>query len=180
MLYIPENYLSIYTTDNQAKQINNIILKYCSSNSIITDATAGIGGNSIYFCKTFKFVNCIENNYDTFNILKSNLNDYKNNILYTCSFMYIIQLLKQDIIFIDPPWGGNDYKLKKKMNLFIDNVDIIDIINKLYHNTRFICLKVPNNFNITNDINLFWEYKIHNIYKNKKNIYKIIIFYKSI
>lgn len=180
MLYIPENYLNTYTTDNQAKQINNIILKYSNSNSIITDATAGIGGNSIYFCKTFKFVNCIENDYEAFNILKSNLSKCKNNIFYVCSFICIINLLKQDIIFIDPPWGGNDYKLKKKMNLFIDNIDIIDIINKLYHNTRIICMKVPNNFNITDDMNLFWDYKIHNIYKSKKSIYKLIIFYKPV
>ena len=182
-MYIPENYLSIHTTDNQAKQINNIILKYASKNSIITDATAGIGGNSIAFCKTFKYVNCIENNYDINCILKENLNKYTNNKCYkcyTCSYITIKNILKQDVIFIDPPWGGNYYKLKKKINLYIDNIDIIDLVNTLYYNTRYICLKVPNNFNINDNINLFWSYNIHYVYKNKKSIYKIIILYKLI
>ena len=38
----------------------------------------------------------------------------------------------------------------------------------------------PNDFNITDDMNLFWDYKIHNIYKSKKSIYKLIIFYKPV
>ena len=38
---------------------NNIILKFVDSSSIITDATACIGGNSYFFAKYFKFVNSI-------------------------------------------------------------------------------------------------------------------------
>ena len=51
---IPSNYLNIYTTQSQAIQINNIILQYITKDSVITDATAGIGGNTVYFFKTFK------------------------------------------------------------------------------------------------------------------------------
>jgi 16S rRNA G966 N2-methylase RsmD len=128
---IPNDYLNIYTTENQARQINTVILKYTQNNITITDATAGIGGNSIQFCKCFKHVICIENNYDTFNVLKQNLKNFQNNKLYTCSFNAVKYITKQDVIFIDPPWGGNDYKLKKRINLYLDNLDVIDIINSL-------------------------------------------------
>ena len=177
-MIIPDNYLNIYTTENQARQINNILLKYTHNNITITDAAAGIGGNSVQFCKDFKNVISIENNYDVFNILKKNLKKFKNNKSYISSFNDIKYITNQDVIFIDPPWGGNDYKLKKKINLYLDDLDIISIINTLYYRTQIIMLKIPNNFIIPESINLFWLYKIHNIYKSKKIVYKVIVFYK--
>ena len=179
-MIIPTDYLNIYTTENQAKQINSLLLKYTHDNITITDATAGIGGNSLQFCKCFKNVICIENNYNTFNVLKENLKNFQNSKCYICSFNYVKYMTKQDVIFIDPPWGGNDYKLKKKINLYLDNTDVIDIINTLYYRAYIIMLKVPNNFNIPECINLFWMHKVHNIYKSKKVVYKIIVFYKPI
>jgi len=179
-MIIPNDYLNIYTTENQARQINNILLKYTHTDITITDATAGIGGNSLQFCKYFKNVICIENNYNAFNVLKQNLKNFQNSKCYICSFNDIKYITNQDVIFIDPPWGGNDYKLKKKINLYLDNLDVINIINTLYYYASIIILKVPNNFNVPEDINLFWMHRIHNIYKSKKVVYKIIMFYKPI
>lgn len=176
---IPSNYLNIYTTPGQAEQINNIIFKYIPCNSVITDATAGIGGNTLYFCKHFKSVNVIEVNNDLENTLKYNLINYNNKLMYFVSYNVIKFLLKQDIIFIDPPWGGSDYKTKKKVNLYLDNVNVLDIIEQMYNYTKIICLKVPNNFNTYIQSN-FWNICIHNITKSKKCIYKLIIFHKPI
>ncbi len=177
-MYIPRDYLNIYTTDTQAKQINSIILKYCNSDSIITDATAGIGGNTYFFCKTFKYVNVVELDNNLENTLRLNLSPFSNKSYYFCSFNIIKFLVKQDIIFIDPPWGGESYKQKKKISLYLDNIDVLDIVNSLYYFCKIICLKVPNNFNITSIDNKFWEHKIYNINRSKKCIYKIIIFFK--
>ena len=58
--------------------------------------------------------------------------------------------LKQDIVFIDPPWGGTDYYLESISNIYLGNIDIIDIINKLKNQTKIIALKIPYNYNITN------------------------------
>lgn len=180
MFYVPEKYKNIYTTVFQAKQINDIILLYVDKNSIITDSTSCIGGNSVFFAKTFKFVNVVEKNNDVLDTLCENLKNYNNTIIYKCSYNIIKFALRQDVIFIDPPWGGNNYKNKKKIKLFLDNIEIIRIINELYQFCKIICIKIPLNFDETSIETNFWYNKIYNIYKNKTKIYKIIIFHKSI
>ena len=180
---IPKDFSQIYTTQEQAKQINNIISYYVDNNSVITDATAGIGGNSLFFCKKFKFVNIVEKNYELEDILKENIN-YTNNRFIFCSYNYIKYILKQDVIFIDPPWGGSQYKKNKKISLYLDDVEITKLINDLYFYTKIICVKVPNNYNIFDLNRDFWNFRIYNIHKfnNKKSkqIYKILIFYKPV
>jgi len=176
---IPSNYLNIYTTPNQALQINNIILKYITPNCIVTDATAGIGGNTMYFCKYFKYVNSVEINNNLCDILNNNLIEYDNKSIYFVSYNIIKYMLRQDVIFIDPPWGGSTYKSKKKINLYLDDINVLEIIDQMYNYTKIICLKVPNNFN-TNVESNFWNYCIHNVIKNKKCIFKLIIFHKQI
>jgi len=178
---IPLNYLNIYTTPRQAEQINIILSKYINTKEcIITDATACIGGNSILFLRDFKFVNVIEKNIDIYDTLIKNLKSFNNKKVYNCSYNIIKFTLKQNVIFIDPPWGGTCYKNKKKIKLYLDNIDIIVIINELYHFADVICLKIPNNFDISCISVDFWSNKIHNIIKHKKCIYKLLIFYKDI
>ena len=89
--------------------------------------------------------------------------------------MYI---LRQDLVFLDPPWGGSEYKKNNKLDLFLDNVNIIDIINNLYHHAKYIAVKVPNNYNIEKINKNFWNWKIYSIKCNNKNIYNLVIFYK--
>tara|TARA_B100000085_G_C18446405_1_gene472954 strand:- start:295 stop:849 length:555 start_codon:yes stop_codon:yes gene_type:complete len=175
-LIIPENALNIYTTNAQAMQINKIIKIYADSSSVITDATACIGGNSVFFIKDFKRVNLVEKDYSNFKILK--MNTGCPNTTYNCSYLWIKFMLIQDIIYFDPPWGGSEYKSKKKIDLFLDDVNILDIIDELYNYTKIVALKVPNNFNVFKIEDNFWLHKIYNITKCKKNIYKLIIFYK--
>lgn len=175
---VPYSCKSIYSTKNQAEQITDIIKKYISVNSIITDATSCIGGNSILFADNFKFVNCVELNYETVKILKYNMNNYKNKNIYNCSYNIIKHILRQDAVFIDPPWGGSIYKSQKKIDLLLDNINVFDIIDSLYHYCNLVGIKVPNNFNRVRITDNFWKYKIYPINKSKKCIYKLVIFYK--
>lgn len=175
---VPYEYKKIFSTEHQAKQINNILLKFANNEYIITDATSCIGGNSFFFAQCFKYVNCIELNEKVFEILKTNMSNFTNKTLYNCSYNILKNILRQDIIFLDPPWGGSIYKSKKKIDLYLDNTNILDIINSLYNNTRLIALKVPNNYNKSSIPNNFWKFKIFSINKNQKSIYKLIIFYK--
>lgn len=177
-LIVPERVLNIYTTRQQAIQINKIIKMYSTPDYIITDATACVGGNSYFFLKEFKRVNMVEPDLDNFNILKINTEFQLNT--FNCSYNCLKFLLKQDIVYFDPPWGGVDYKSKKKIDLFLDDINVIDIINEIYNYTKIVALKVPNNFNMLRIDNKFWDFKIYNITKSKKYIYKCIIFYKSI
>jgi len=177
-LIIPENVLNVYTTRSQAVQINKIIKMFVNSDSVITDGTAGIGGNSVYFMKHFKKVNLIEKDPYMYKILRKNTN--LPNFTYNCSYNWVKFMLIQDVIYLDPPWGGNDYKNKEKIDLCLDGINVIDIINQMYNFTKIIVLKVPNNFNLSRIDTTFWISKIFNITKNKKNVYKLIVFHKMV
>lgn len=175
---VPYEFKTIFSTSHQSEQINKILLKYIDSESVITDATSCIGGNSYYFARDFKFVNCVEINSNVYKILINNLKNFNNKMTYNCSFNIIKYCLKQDVIFMDPPWGGSIYKTKKKVDLYIDNINVFELVNSLYNNANIIALKVPNNINRNSISELFWKNKIFSISKCGKSIYKLIIFYK--
>jgi 16S rRNA G966 N2-methylase RsmD len=180
-LKVPENVLSVYTTRSQALQINKIIKNYINPDCILTDATAGIGGNAVYFIKEFKSVNLVEKDPEMFNFLIENTQGTNSKIInkYNCSYYNIKFMLKQDIVFIDPPWGKN-YKDLNKIDLFLDDINIMDIINSVYNFTRIVALKAPNNYNLDKINNNFWDHCVYNITKMHKNLYKLIIFYKKV
>ena len=177
-LFVPEHLKNIYSTWEQAYQINKILKMYISQREIITDATGCIGGNSIFFAKDFKSVNSVEKDQDVFNVLKKNTN-FSNCKHYNCSYLHIMHTLRQDLVFLDPPWGGTDYKKTDSIDLFLDDLNVIDIINSLYHNARYIAMKIPNNYNL-NELNRnFWEFNIYPIPLNKKDVFNLIVFYKK-
>jgi 16S rRNA G966 N2-methylase RsmD len=145
---------SIYsvTKPYDAKKIIKLIKFYYKkelSNAVITDGTANVGGDSINFSKYFKTVNAVEINRLHCDALENNINEYKrNNINIVCNdYLKVMTKLKQDIIYLDPPWGGPDYKKEKSVNLFLGDMDISDIIIKLKKKASFFVIKAPYNFN---------------------------------
>lgn len=154
------------------KKIDN----YIHDQLIITDATAGVGGNVLSFCKYDMKVIAVELDKNRFEYLKHNTTIYGYKIdLYNNNYLDIYKELKQDIIYIDPPWGGLCYKEMENIILYLGNKTIeeicIDIsLNKL---AKLIVLKLPYNYDINN-----FKYKVNlpfNIY-NLKNILLIFIY----
>lgn len=166
------NYISI---PYQAKQISNIILNKLTELNIdisditITDATAGTGGNTISFATYFKHVNAIEIDEIRFKYLVNNINVYKlNNItVYNDDCLKILDSIQNhDVIFIDPPWGGKDYKKQNNLKLYISGQPIETVCNNLcstQKNLKLIVLKLPKNY----DISYFYK----NVNSNNKKIY---------
>lgn len=180
-MLISDDYVSLYTTNRQAFQILHILKKHCSKNYTIVDATAGMGGNSIYFCKYFDYVYCIDSSRNTVIYLEHNLKQFDNKFIINDNCLDILKIIKYDIIFFDPPWGGSDYKYKKAVNLYLNYIDINDIIESLYYykNIKIIALKAPINFYI--NCNTKWTIQAYNIYKNdsKTILFKLLIYKKA-
>lgn len=185
--YIKIHENSYYSITNyyDANYISNLIYKYYKKKDIIiTDATAHIGGNTISFgLFNYKLIHSIEIDNKCSKLLLNNINCYKlkNIKVYNTDYLNIYLNLYQDVVFIDPPWGGPDYKKEKQIDLFLSNLNIIDIIDNLFTETltSSILLKVPFNYNKTS---------LNNKFKNKKNIkidyykinkYNIIYLFKS-
>ena len=133
--------------------INNIgySKEYIKKNIILTDGTAGIGGDVIFFSKYFKQINAVELNPVHFNVLKHNINEVLNieNVnFYLNNYINVSTILKNDIVYLDPPWGGKNVYKKKDIMLSLGNYKIYNIINKLYeYSVKFVFLKIPHNFN---------------------------------
>jgi hypothetical protein len=147
--------------------------------SIITDACACVGGDSINFIKRFKFVNSIELSKERCDFLKNNLKlyPYKNYKIYNEDCLKRIKKLKQDIIYLDLPWDGKKYKYVESLNLSLNNIDSSKIVEDLIKYTKIICFKIPKNFNI----NDFREnIKIKYIYQYKINKFNLLIIFNKI
>jgi len=135
----------------------------------IMDATSGIGGNSISFGTNFSNVISIEIDKDRFELLKKNIESYNiNNILINGNFMDFINM-NYELIFIDPPWGGPNYKYLKKVKININQMNLTEITNKLKNMGKIIVWKLPFNYDL-NEFDKF-NYQIHHI----KNYLIIIV-----
>lgn len=148
----------------------NMSNKQKMSNLVITDITAGVGGNTLTFAKYFKFVNAIEINTLRYNYLENNVRvyDYNNVKCYNMDLIDAVvknDTIVQDLIFFDPPWGGSKYKLSENLRISIDKYTIEKICHKLLkkkHN-KMIILKLPTNYDFTYFSQELSEYKV---YKN--------------
>ena len=161
-LRIDKHSLSTISLRDIAEKITLIILKHTKhnikepiskSNMTITDATAGVGGNTISFANYFKKVNAVELDFQRFCFLQNNINVYElNNVdVYNYDYTKLFNNLEQDIVFIDPPWGGRNYKAYDLLRLGVSNMSLetlCDNIFKYNKCTKYIVLKLPYNYDL--------------------------------
>jgi 16S rRNA G966 N2-methylase RsmD len=163
-LRIDDDSVHYISSKNVAEKITYIIsmhlnkLNILNENAIITDATAGVGGDTISFCKMFKYVYAIELNKLRYDYLNNNLNVYgiSNVILFNQDFLNILpQIEDHNAIFIDPPWGGCGYQKINKLRIKISEImDLEDICLEclfglnMKKTVDLIALKLPNNYDI--------------------------------
>jgi len=135
----------------------------------ITDGTASIGGDTLAFSKEFQSVNSVEFDKTRFDYLKHNMNLFKryNITFYNDSYLNLYKKLTQDIIYMDPPWGGPDYKNIKNLTLSLGDRKMDDLCRDIIENKlcKLIILKLPYNY----DLSTF-------NFKYKKYLIKTILF----
>lgn len=134
-----------------AKLLGNIISKNHGKDIIITDLTAHIGGNAINLAlMKFKKVYANEYSEEAYNALKHNIHMLQlDNIIprHTDSSKKE-NVPEADVYFIDPPWGGIDYKNKDTIPLYIGRKKVKTIVNFLWKRpkTKGIYIKAPVNY----------------------------------
>jgi 16S rRNA G966 N2-methylase RsmD len=156
-------------------------IKLDNHDIVITDATAGVGGNTISFSDKFNKVNSIEINKQRFSYLKNNINVYgfQNIELYNDNCLNLLNKIYHDVVFIDPPWGGRKYKYKKKLLLNLSDTPLESICNDLLNENitkyppKIILLKIPKNYNLRHFYNVVQSNKIY-LY-NLKKMYIVVI-----
>lgn len=117
----------------------------------ITDATGGMGGDTISFSMNFKHVHSIEINKGNYAALKSNVTEYglKNTTLYNTDATKSYDWYT-DVLFVDPPWGGPGYKEYSLLDLFMSERRLDDWVEEVLcreNRPAYIFLKLPKNYN---------------------------------
>jgi len=151
---------------------------------VITDATANIGGNTIsFYLNGLTSVNAVEMDQLTCDILKHNLVTYQLpvNTVHCCDYLSIYDQLVQDVVFLDPPWGGPDYKKATKLDLYLgikQSLNIIDICAKLFEKekVKLIVLKLPINYNLSRLMKRLPNnhFLTHKIYRHHNHSYNVV------
>jgi predicted RNA methylase len=130
----------------------------------ITDLTGNVGGDTILFGLNFASVDSIEYNQDNFDVLKHNVKTYKlNNVNLHFGDSTKIYKWHTDVLYLDPPWGGPEYKTKENMDLFLGRIRIDNFLKKIVRKSwkpSYIFIKLPRNYNFERLENL--ELPMHN------------------
>lgn len=157
-----------FLADNISLLLQQLINK---PDVVITDACACVGGNTYSFSRFFKKVNAVEYDSTRYEYLVKNLEllNVKNTSTYQGDYLKIMDEVKQNVIFFDPPWGGPDYKDEKDLHLYLGNTDIIDLVSKLLTSkvVDLIALKVPQNFDFDDCVKKLGEFNMIQFDMNK-------------
>jgi hypothetical protein len=191
-LKIDYDSVSYISSPLYANKISKIISNYFNNkkNIIITDCTAGCGGDTISFLMKFKKVYSIEKNINRYLNLLNNILQYKltkKSKVFCGSVINILHTITDhNVVYFDPPWGGKDYYKSTQLRLNIDDTPLEIFVQNYIQNTDFIKLpkifvfKLPYNYDLKyfyDILNKFGKILLYNLNKmfiiilelNKKN-----------
>ena len=121
------------------------------SNLTITDATSCNGGDTINFALSFAHVHAIEINKENFEALTNNVKVYNlNNVTLHNGDSTKMFNWNTNILYVDPPWGGKNYRQHEKLDLSLSNVRLdlwLGVILLRKNRPNHIILKLPFNYN---------------------------------
>jgi len=145
-----------YSKNNSfsSTQLVNIIKENSvkdSSELVITDGIANIGSDTINLAMNFKNVNSYEIDKINYDALKNNVEEFKlNNVrLYNGDVTEMIDY-GQDVIYIDAPWDGKEYKKSNNISLYLSRIEIADFYSRYLDRASLFIFKVPLNYKISN------------------------------
>jgi len=184
-LKIDEESSHYITKRHDATYISNILVehieKYKSCKKVrLCDMTAGVGGNVLSFAKYFKKIIAFEINKKWFDYLNNNINvfEFKNIKSVNKDCLKIIKRVKKiDIFFVDPPWGGVNYKNIDNIKIKLNNISINSLIKIiLKKNPKIIAFKLPKNYEYMKIVKKYENHKkINNIFIHKIHNMNIVI-----
>jgi predicted RNA methylase len=134
-----------------ADKITRDILQFVPESASITDGTACVGGNTFSFAKAFHHVYAVEIDPTRHSYLHHNMMVLGlSNVVCICGDA-VQECCKrhQDLVFLDPPWGGPNYKNHESIQLQLSNRDLADVCADISIYCSYIALKVPVNFDVS-------------------------------
>jgi len=192
-LYYVTPYIPRLQMCKQAGQIYQGRLR--KPNIILWDMFGGIGTDSIALSQYFNIITT-EINPEVFNLLSQNVKSHgiSNVQILRLNCLLLLNTVKPDIIYFDPPWGPNfsphtDFDFREVMIDFLPKVENLNLpLLKIYMKVSstdvltYILNNITNNVIVKSPLNsntfeqLFGSY-VHHIYqyprKNLKFLYLV-------
>ena len=167
--------VAVYSTTNAkiAQRITQLCCKLLTGlkdpeKATITEACAGIGGNTLFFAQAFGRVNAIELDKGRIQMLRQNLAAAVPDVscaivsdgqpaaekvqLQHKSYCDVCCTLEQDILFLDPPWpGAGIYKHLGRIKadeIKLGDTTLLELCKQIHPKTAFVMLKLPNTFHV--------------------------------
>jgi hypothetical protein len=138
------------TADMMTKKISEYLTKI--ERPVIFDGMACVGGNTISFSKSFPSVLSNEFDQERYQMLMHNVRDVlkcDNVIFFNDSILNLAFTQEYDALFLDPEWGGPDYKYKRALRLTISDHPVEDFCMNVFEKcgrVSVIALKLPVNY----------------------------------
>jgi len=133
------------------EQIAGHIAERCSC-GIIIDPFCGVGGNSIQFAMWCERVIAIDIDPEKIRMAKHNASIYgvEDRIEFIIgNSMKILPLLRADVIFLSPPWGGPNYQNVDSFDLHEMSLDGFEIFHLASCVTSNIVYFLPRNIKLS-------------------------------
>ena len=177
------------STHEQALAVVGIIKRYIPvASSSIVEGSAGVGGNTYAFAKSFESITAVELGKLTARCLDTNTKilGLTNVSMINDNFIAVMNEkdFKYDVAFFDPPWGGIDYK-KSTVELAYeykgDRYTMPEIAADLLDKVKLIVFKTPININEKSYEKTGWPIMTKFVFKShkKRPLYLIIVLSKK-
>jgi predicted RNA methylase len=146
---------ALYSTTDQitSRRICDEIRKFVPVDACVVDTTACIGGLTYALTSVFKQVIAIEINDVRYQYLQQNMQLLNISDKVVCLHGDAIDIcvsMDAQVIVIDPPWGGPDYKKESQLRLRLSGVDIGEVCTMMFSRNplvQYIAVKAPININ---------------------------------
>ena len=117
------------------------------------DGFCGAGGNTIQFALTCQRVIAVDIDHKKIELARNNARIYgvEHKIDFIVGdFFEVVPMLKADVIFLSPPWGGPEYASQavfnlRKMGRQINGLEVFETAKKVTENIAYY---VPRNTNV--------------------------------
>lgn len=158
----------------------------------VIDATAHIGCDTVFLANYYKITSGVsfeisERVYRLLseNISRAGLDHIVQASLGSCVDGVDSLTKKYDMLYLDPPWGGRNYRAEAKMNLSLDDVPVTTLIHRWLKGDRCEVLLYKTPLNIDQDqvrqaAPAGWKVEYENIIDShkKKESFMLWLFYK--
>eukprot|EP00624_Nannochloropsis_granulata_P002146 evm.model.NODE_20660_length_6147_cov_23.284691.1 len=138
------------TDTRSANNTSRILQQLVGGRAVITDGCAAAGGNVLSFAQHFRQVQAVELDPQRYSLLEHNVKALgltDTVTTYHGDFLEKLKELKQDVVFLDPPWGGKSYAENDMVDLTFGELPLSELCERLKPHALYIALKLPLNFN---------------------------------